>query len=119
MSEHTKGEVEYSIVTSNEIDIVSKEDESVVIAHIISEEDELGTLEPENARRIKLCWNSHDSLAKQRDDLLAACKGFMKFAHKDLPKGFRPPEKWFDGLKAATHLIEAAIASVQKSEVIR
>ena len=43
MSEHTKGEVEYSIVTSNEIDIVSKEDESVVIAHIISELDDYPT----------------------------------------------------------------------------
>lgn len=50
-----------------------------------------------------------NTLTTHRDKLLAACRDFMKFANKDLPKGFVPPEKWFDELKANTSNIGAAI----------
>lgn len=51
-------------------------------------------------------------ITAQRDALRAACEEFMKFANKDLPKGFHPPEKWFDELKAKTSIIEAAIIAM-------
>lgn len=71
MSEHTKGELEYRIFTANSIEIISKEDESVVIAYVDSEEDDLGGEHFANAKHLVKCWNCHDELA-------AACKKAIK-----------------------------------------
>jgi hypothetical protein len=64
---HIKGKLEYRISASNAIDIISKEDESVVVAGVMNDEDDLDILEIDNAKHLVKCWNRHD-------DLLSACK---------------------------------------------
>lgn len=72
--EHTKGEIEYSVVAVNAIDIVSKENEAEVVAGIVSESDELGTAEIANAYRLVKCWNCHDELVAALEDLFNDCR---------------------------------------------
>ncbi len=60
--EHTEGKLEYILATVNSIDIVSAENESIIVASIVGEFDELGELEVKNAKHLVKCWNSHDAL---------------------------------------------------------
>ena len=100
MSEHTKGKLECFVVSTNAIDIVSKEDKSVVVASIMSEEDELGDLEIANAHRLKLCWNRHDVL-------LAACEDAVKLL-----------KIWnAESTVKAQELLESAIGSCKEKEI--
>lgn len=63
----------------------------------------------ENVCRFALCWNSHDSLTQQRDDLLAALEKIYAMVDYDLLA--------IDKLHNIKQLAKAAIASVQKAEV--
>lgn len=89
---HTKGELEYNIVATNSIDIVSKEDESIIVATIISEDDELGSLEKGNAHHIIHRWNCHDELVKVLGEIV------RHIIHND-PK--YAESAWFPKAKAA------------------
>lgn len=61
---------------------------------------------------VSSCVNC-SKLKQQRDDLLVACEGFMKFANKDIPKGVIIPKPWLNKLKEETHKIENAIAKAK------
>lgn len=98
--EYTKGEIEYSQLTSNAIDLISKET-GETIAQVISDDDELGATEIATACRIETCWNSHDTLKKQRDELLKACEALVN-------------AKVLKDVTAATKLAKAAIAAVKE-----
>lgn len=72
MSEFIKGELEYRIVAANSISIVSKEDESVDVACIDSEDD-LTALEIAFAKEIVRRWNAFEEKGFVKD-LYEACK---------------------------------------------
>ena len=97
---HTKGAIEYSEVTCNAIDLVSKEDD-VVVTQVMGEEgDDLSAREIDNAHRLVLCWNSHD-------DLLVACKAALEFI------GRSNKTDWDNEI---TPVLEAAIAKAEKGK---
>ena len=60
-----------------------------------------------NAARVKLCWNSHDTLTKQRDDLLAACKIGLAYIHAEISGVPRP----INDLQDDKEILKSAIDS--------
>lgn len=64
-------------------------------------------------KHIVKCWNAFEE-GGSHAALWNACKAFMKFAHKDIPKGIYIPKKWLDKLKEETSKLEAALALAEK-----
>ena len=71
MSEFTKGELEEIQSCCNSIDLISKEDGSIVAQITECEEDELSNIQRANAKELIHRWNS-------QPDLLEACKGLVE-----------------------------------------
>ena len=80
MSEHTKGELTYSLAAETHEPAtlyVVQDGEDIDIADF--EKWGKGAVEQKaNAKRLALCWNTHDTLTQQRDDLLAVCESFVE-----------------------------------------
>lgn len=95
MAEFTKGKLETDQSCCNCIDILSKEDGSIVAQIMECDEDELSATQRANAEELVQRWNSHD-------DLLAVAKETFDCDY-DLPK-------------ALLDKIKVAIAQVKKGK---
>lgn len=80
---------------------ISVEDVDEALTHIASLQTELAKHKA-----------SHDPLVA----IKKAAEEFRDFAHEDLPKGFIPPEKWFNRLKDKTGKIKAALAAAEEGK---
>ena len=69
----------------------------------------------QDAEHIKFCWNSCDTLTKQRDDLLAACEALVK-AGKYFSSTNETTAKFT--AKMLGIIIPLARAAIAKSEVL-
>ena len=78
MSDFTKGKLETDQSCCNCIDILSKEDGSIVAQIMECEDDELSITQRANAEELVCRWNEYSTLKQQRDDLLEACKKARK-----------------------------------------
>ena len=74
MSEFTKGELEENQSCYNSIDLISKEDGSIVAQITECEEDELSNIQRANAKELIHRWNS-------QPDLLEACEEAFEESH--------------------------------------
>ena len=74
MSEFTKGELEENQSCCNSIDLISKEDGSIVAQITECEEDELSNIQRANAKELVRRWNS-------QPDLLKACEKAFEESH--------------------------------------
>lgn len=78
-SEHTKGKADYRD-SSDRIIIVGGENRDYICTVQIRQTwggaiaESMEDIRKANAKRLILCWNSHDKLTEQRDKLLAVCE---------------------------------------------
>ena len=77
MSEFIEGEIKAEQSCLNCIDLLSKEDGSIVAQIMECEEDELSGIQFANANEFVRRWNEWSDLKQQRDDLLATVKNAL------------------------------------------